>query len=359
MMTVSGDDVARWSALEPKLLAAFPLVWVLGVVLAWAGARQERRGGWSGWRGPEALERFVRAVRPRPSEFRSALRAQFWIEWRRNARLALGVLVVLAVGIVGFAFFLVFDPPRFKAASVELFPLALLVIPVWLAWLAIAGLNFARDGSSKQLAFSSFSATRPLSTGTLLTAKLLAGAALWTCALVVFALVAVSLVVLNDDLRGLPNLIEWIAVVTVSGHIFVGILPLCLSGRIPGFPWSLLPLLLVYGLVVNALSYFGHHQEFYSPLSVSLILLLLLKLAVAFWGFRRALGLKWVSPRFVAGYAALWLAGSGVLVWLAQESIARADWAPDLMPFLPAAALVLPLARIALSPLALAMNRHR
>jgi hypothetical protein len=107
------------------------------------------------------------------------------------------------------------------------------------------------------------------------------------------------------------------------------------------------------------ITWFGHHQDYHRLLFFLLVVLVLLKFAVAFWGFGFALGLKLVSARFVVGSVGVWLVGAGALFFLAWEFAARADWAHDSIYVLPAAVLAVPLARIALSPLALAMNRQR
>jgi hypothetical protein len=86
--------------------------------------------------------------------------------------------------------------------------------------------------------------------------------------------------------------------------------------------------------------------------------LVTLKLALAAWGFTRSLCLNLVSPRFVAGYAGLWLAGVCCLGTVAWAEWAQTYYQRGTMLFVPAAFLVLPLVRIAFAPLALAMNRH-
>jgi hypothetical protein len=333
------------------------VIWMLSVAAAWFGVEQERRGGWRSWQGPIAVVKLDEKLRPPPFGFSSAFHAQFWIEWRRNGRLALGVLVLLVASVSYWSLLNKLGLPGLDKSSGVVIPLAVMALAVWLV---ITGLNLGRDAGSKRLALSSFSATRPLATGTLVTAKLLAGAAIWISAVVILALGLLCFAAMESDFRELPKLIEIIVPLAVAGHLFVGILPLCLSGRIPGFPWSLLPLLLIYGAVINAATWFGHHEDSYGLLFALLTALLVLKLAVAFWGFRRALGLKLVSVRFVVGYVGLWMLGAGILVALAVwYLIAPLDWANDAIFLLPAALLAVPLARIALAPLALAMNRHR
>ena len=120
-----------------------------------------------------------------------------------------------------------------------------------------------------------------------------------------------------------------------------------------------MPLLLIYGLLINGFTWYEHHRDFPGLLFNLLTVLVLLKFAIAFWGFWHALKAKLVSPLFVGGYVALWLLGAGALYSLAYIEATRGIAEVGEMILVPAALLVLPLARIALSPLALAMNRHR
>lgn len=351
-----GGEATGWAALYSKLFLALPALWLAGVVGAWLGVRQERRGGWASWQAWAAFTDFVHRWSPAPLGSGSALHAQLWFEWRRNARFALGVWTLIVACFVGGDLWRQLGPQEFRSAGEVMMSLGLVAVP---AWVALAGLNLARDGSSRKLALSSFTATRPLSTSSLLLAKMLSGAALWVATLVVLLVAAMVWGVgMENGLRKLPPFPTALVALAVSLHVLVGILPFCLTGRIPGFPWSLLPPLLLYGLALNAVNWFGHRHEF-RPLLLLLSTLVMVKLGLAFWGFRRAMAFRLISPVVVAGWVALWAVGTWVLVEMAWMQAARGNWAVDSMTFIPAALLALPLARIALSPLALAMNRHR
>lgn len=366
MPTAGGEWPERWSNWQPNLTQLFAVAWVGGVGAAWFGVRQERRGGWAGWQRTSRIADFIREWTPHPLAFLSPLHAQLWIEWRRNCRMQLGVWM-LVVGIcLGVACLLGSSSGQFFFSGVG-DAIDFLKTVGLLACLAIMGLNLARDGSSKRLALSSFTATRPIRTGDLLTAKLLAGVATWILAVSILAvatvLVAAVTAPLSDqlwvELNRRQNLGTIVFVLAFALHVFVGILPLSLSGRIPGFPWSLLPLLLIYGALLNAFDWFNRHNQWFGLLFILLVVAAILKLLVAVWGFRRAIGLRLVSARFVVGYVILWLFGAALLAWLAWLPFVPGEFAGD-PPFLvPVAILVLPLARIALAPLALAMNRHR
>lgn len=359
------DTTTLW-AMRNSALAA--VCWVIGIAAAVEGVRRERRGGWAGWQRGTTVMNLIRELSPAPPEFGSAVRAQFWMEWKRNCRLPLLVWTLLVWVLLGASCFCSILKKSFIITNVAE-GINLLTSIGLLGCAAIMGLNFARDGSSRKLALSSFTATRPVHTGSLLTAKLLAGLAAWILAAAILAVSAWAIlaagsfgrVVTPNDLGKLADYGFILFMLPISLHIFVGILPLCLSGRIPGFPWSLLPLLLIYGGFFNALVWLGDldRREVHGLLFGLLTVAVFLKLVTAFWGFRRALGLRLVSARFVAGYVAFWLLGTAILLLLVWNNLEKADWAADTIWLIPATVAVVPLARIALSPLALAMNRHR
>jgi len=160
---------------------------------------------------------------------------------------------------------------------------------------------------------------------------------------------------------------EWttgcLILLAVSLQVYIGILPLCLSGKIPGFPWSLLPMLLLIGGIVNGWLWFARHQWPQDLLCSLLSAMVVLKLIVAFWGFRRAIACRLVSRVFVSAYVALWLIATGVLLFMARDFLVafRGNIPSNeiITAYVLAALLAVPLARIALSPEALALNRHR
>ena len=88
--------------------------------------------------------------------------------------------------------------------------------------------------------------------------------------------------------------------------------------------------------------------------------MVMVKLGLSYWGFRRSLRRGLLSPGFVIGYVGLWLSGAGGLAaWACSLAVSGMDWNPQVLALIPATVLIVPLARIAVSPLALAMNRHR
>ncbi|MBU6398728.1 MAG: hypothetical protein KGS61_00285 [Verrucomicrobia bacterium] len=364
MQHAGGEWPKIWFPWQRRLEGIFALAWLGGSAAAGWGAQQERCGGWAGWQRVSIMADALWKASPRPLEFLSPLHAQFWIEWRRNCRVPMLVWGVLAWVAPATAWLLCrasLLPFEFRGNLVFFTTFSLLI------FLGIVGLNLARDGSSKRLALSSFTATRPLTSGSLLTAKLTAGIATWLLALTLscFSVLVVAAVAGTLDQLPWPLHNESdsagagiLLIAAISFHLFVGILPLCLTGRIAGFPWSLLPLLVLYGGLFNLFQWVDQHHA-YHLLFVVLVMAVLIKVAVAYWGFRRALLLRLISPLFVTGYAALWLFVTAAVLAVVLPIMLRAAWAEDMLFFLPAAVLMVPLARIALSSLALAMNRHR
>jgi hypothetical protein len=351
-VALNPNNSGGWENVRPWLLPGLGVACASGIGLAWVAANLERRGTWSGWTRFSTWSDCLRRILPRPLEFRSPAEAQFWMEWRRNGRLALAIWTGFVCLLVACDITL-----RRISGTLAVFDMA---FPASFAWTAIIGLNLARDPASGRLALSSFTAVRPVATGMLVRAKLMMGASLWARGMIILGLGWLMSLASGDQLSTLPWLSEPAVVfLAVSLHVFIGILPFCLTGRLPGFPWSLLPLLLVYGALVNLIVWTGEHRTYADLVFALVVVLSVVKAAVAFWGFRRAIRLRISSWQFVAGYAVFWLAAASPVLWIAWRVGDRAGWSQGTLVMIPGAVLVVPLARVALSPLALAMNRHR
>lgn len=354
-----GARAERWQTLNALFVPVFAGVWVCAVTAAWFSVNLERRGRWTGWTRP-LLPAVIRSwIEARPPSFASAWQAQFWAEWRRNGRAALLVWTFL-VPVLLSADLLFRERQLFwtsEEASEGLLPLA---FTLGIGWLVVTGLNLARDPASGRLPLSSFTAVRPVSAGTLFQAKLALGAVLWLGAIPILAAFYYVFASAGGYLGGALSEVRnvWKVLLPISLHVFVGILPFCLWGRMPGFPWSLLPMLLVYGLLVNGLRWFSGHSHYQELLFVSLVLLVIAKLIAAAWSFSTAIHRGLSSIQFALGYTAAWLAATGVLLWIVYGALDQSDSFAALK-LIPGAVLIVPLARVAFSPLALESNRHR
>ncbi|MHC1763488.1 MAG: hypothetical protein AB9869_04160 [Verrucomicrobiia bacterium] len=348
-----GAIAQRWRTLEPFLLIAFAGIWACAVAAAWFSVNLERRGHWSGWSRP-LLPAIVRTwLEARPPSFGSAWEAQFWAEWRTNGRAALLVWTFLVLALLSADFLF----REHHLSSEGLLPLGFVL---GMGWLIVTGLNLARDPATRRLPLSSFTAVRPVTAGTLLQAKLVLGGVLWLGAILILAAFFYVFASVGGYLGNALSEVRdiWKLLLPISLHVFVGILPFTLWGRIPGFPWSLLPMLLVYGLLVNGMQWFPRSSQYQEILFVLLVLLVAAKLIAASWSFSTAIHRGLSSIQFALGYTAVWLAATGALLWMAYGALDQSDF-PTALKLIPGAVLIIPLARVAFSPLALELNRQR
>jgi len=337
----------------------FAAAWLVGGVAAYGGVQLERQGQWTAWQRRSRFATLVHRLSPRPIPLKSALGTQIWFEWKRNCRLSLVLWTLLVWVILAGNWLQTTAPPAIETGVIQAF-LGFCV------FVSLTGLNLGRDITAKELSLSSFTATRPIDSGTLVISKLIAGLATWLAA----CLIGVASVLVGIALTGVRNnptypwpsawgeSLFWLTGLVISLQLFVGILPLCLSGRIRGIPWSLLPLLLVIGGVFNGIVWLGHRQWPQDLVCSLLGALVALKLVMAFWGFRRSIVTRLTSPAFVMVYVVIWLLATGLCLSIVvacnptQDGQVAVAWTLT-------AVLAVPLARIAISPLSLALNRHR
>jgi hypothetical protein len=344
-------EAAVWERAQAWVFGGLALAAALGLTVAFIGVTLERRGAWSAWTRTSFSLHALRQLLPHLA-FQSPAQAQTWIEWRRNGRLALGIWMAFVSALI------VVDLLRHRFFGNGSATIGLGLIAAC-AWSGIVGLNLARDGVSGKLALSSFSAVRPLTSGALVQAKLTVGIGLWAGA--VGLLILGSLITAGFDGEAINSgsaITGLVLAIAISLHLFVGILPFLLLGRIPGFPWSFLPWLLIYATVINGVVWFERHSDWATLAFGILTALVTLKLTIAVWGFRRALRARISSWQFVGSYALLWVMAAGLLAIFAGAFANHAEWSDGLLA-VPTTVLMVPLARVAVAPLALAANRHR
>ena len=179
----------------------------------------------------------------RQRDFTGPAAAQFWIERRRNGRLALWGLALVILFVLGLNAVLLLN----DAKPSELFgsfygPILMFLVPIWTPML---GLMVCGDLVSRRLPLTTFQATRPVAVGELVLAKLKAMVAIWLGGWLLAALsVGVWAVVcgqfdswLDEFCREHGPRMDLIMVGVVSLHVLVGLFPLWLTGRVPGLPW--------------------------------------------------------------------------------------------------------------------------
>jgi hypothetical protein len=359
------------------------LAWILaGVLVAgWlgieVGVQAERSGGWQGWYGWQRwLNPWVVWRRKSAVPFRSAQQAQFWIEWRRNGRLALAI-------VAGFAGLLLIwtvlgqenqsDP---NWAAPLLTPMVILVVFTCF----LGGPMVPNDAATARYAMSAFIAVRPAATADLCRAKFKVAARIFLCLLPLLAVLCVSWMV---EAQVLPSTLgQWrsqdegflwpqffrgltmVAVGTVVPYsLLLGALPVWLTGRMPGFPWSFTLLMVAMLAVFNWGGWlFQSGIAFDSSgltdqASAVLGLALLLKMGFAYLVFRESHRRALMTRRFILGYIAIWLLVSGLLLVLSDKVGHELQPMGQLVSWM--LILIFPLGRVGWSPLALAWNRHR
>jgi hypothetical protein len=343
-----------------------------GLVMGFVGLHQVRHGAWQGWswdwrailridwarRGYDAVDHSC--VR----KFRSRARAQLWFEWRQSAsKLFFYVCGLSLIPFLGMAI-VAADVGTLSEGDTFGLTLYLLAVPLFI--------HFCH-GVSSQRGIAPFLAIRPTTDGELVTARLqaIAISALlsWLVTIVLISLVpllgnmpaAIESLGIPPEVRAplrplLPVLALGLIIITwrfVAADLF-----LTLSGK----PWGVKTAFLkTYGSLAFAgiISWLCRRQEFAIGLAYALPLLLGLALCLKFalasratiWALRRRL----ISNRAVVGYILIWSVLAAVLLLPLLASFGHPRWVVSVCL---GALLLLPLARVALAPAALASARH-
>ena len=324
------------------------------------GIRQQRRGQ---WQIPAKAQLLMEAatgklfLRKRP--FATATQAQFWMEWRRNAvapLISLGIGLVIVCAVIHLA---ALDEVGAIASARFYNVCGLLTL-----WASISGVLLARDASSKSLALSSFLATHPVTSGDLAFAKIKLAGRFTLAGWLIYAIALyfwfnffgphpeLPIPRLDDALVPAMGLVA----LALSWHL-VGALPLWLTGRIESAAWAGLLLLGGYIAFGNVLQFLDKHVGLLVALPWLFTFGLIAKILIAAWAFREANRRGLLSTRATVKYFAFWLVGTMCFVTIAA-AICQGTVFPQPLVTL-GAALLLPLARVGLAPLALAWGRHR
>ena len=372
----------QWPILSALLVSAVPV--------AWMGLKLMRQGSWEGpsristlWSGL----RFVRA-RSRQKRFHTAVAAQFWLEWRRQGWLLPGIsggMALLIVALFGMVTFVIrkVSGAAWQGGDSEMvgllymFILPLLVLPLLLSNLLTPALaKFDRLQSKGELPV--YIAIRPMTDGGFVMAKLVMALATSALTWLVTAAALLCLAFMEKDTLlskdGLitpfgpvafmtgcvpvllllivwtwKNLVAGIGAI-LTGHAGIGVVSVY---------WRMIFLVGLFPLVGTARTNINFREALLPWLTTILIACLAAKIAVAIaafiWGLRRnaitARVIGWivggwlVCGLFVAGYAGhvcQTIHQPGLRIWVALGGF-----------------LILPLADLAIAPLALAWNRHR
>lgn len=363
-------------ATETGLLWLFAALVPAAFVVAFAGVARARRGDNPDWQArsitplPRAARFDVRPQRPFPSP----QRAQFWFERRRHFLtfpVAVGCFLLLHLAMILW----VEQRPenRIKLG------LNFLFCPPLLAPFLGCFLGRAGASAGNPYPLSSFTATRPVSAGTLVAAKLKVAAlgtlAAWALVLVA-ALVWARAAGIDERLPawwshlvrehgawkvGAAVLLAVIGLYLITWKLLVDSLFLGLAGR----PWIFRGALLAYGLgptfaLTQAVRWMDRAQfsatlwDTLSWWAAGAVLLKLLAAGVVLHALLRS-GL--VEARTLTKLLGVWLLLAGGLFALASAVVPAGAIPASLIAR--GVVLALPLARLAAAPLAMAWNRHR
>jgi hypothetical protein len=339
----------------------------------------QRRGGARGWTGIQyVVDTLTRAVPRRQTPLKSADAALFWMEWRRSALVLPAAVTLMTCLILGPVIWFTGAKEK-ETLWAEMW---LFLMPMLLAF--PIGLGFGKpDFWILDVTMSPFSAARPVSAGQLIAAKLKAAAVSAIVAWTILLVVAPTWIYFGCDTT------HWSHLWTQSGFIYSPVshylLPILAFIGAMLITWSL--------LVRNLwLGYSGRPALFYVVAAIGLAMFV----AAFFWFIwwlehprhrgtalvgmmpwipwaiaavftakiwtaallaSRAMHRKLVSQRTVATYAAVWLTATSCLVLYTWLLAPRVEYFRNTTLLVGLCAI--PIAGIALTPLAVHWNRHR
>ena len=362
----------QWGILTALLVSAVPSAWV--------GLKLMRKGTWDGLTWTSILwnrRSPARTQCPR-AKFRTAFRAQFWLEWQRQGWTLPSFIGAMALLVIPAAIFVGRKWSEVEAPPPEVFLALMLFGPLLLSGvMGPAMAKFDLLGSTREL--PGYISVRPMTNGGFVVAKL--AMALASSALTL--LISVAGICLCLAIAGKWTVFSKAGLVTPLGPIPYrsGCLPVLLllvimvwknlmagigtglTGR-PwianlGIAWRGAAYMGLMALVMAANFYEDFRETLLHWLTGILIVCLAAKIAISIvafvWGMRRnaitARAVSWmvggwlVCGLFVAGYAGHVcnsIHQPGLRIWVTLGGF-----------------LILPLADLAIAPLALAWNRHR
>lgn len=355
-------------ARSPWVLAGLGGWTALAASVAVAAVGMTRRGSWqgAGWSG--RLWDAAGSIIPLRVYFDTPFGAQIWMEFRRTAGVALGILVLWSL--------LWFPVAQFWSTSGAFtFILEILMMEcgvVLVPWSVLVGSLVALDPAKRTSRLSTLVASRPISSAEILTAKLVAMTSIWVVGLVWTGAVTALPLVSSGRFQWLVDSVTWPGVggsvgaglpvvLLLSFNFLIGLLPLLLGGRAPGQPWAFLMVFPFYFAIPSVLALLHELAMLPALILENLVpLALIAKVAIAAVAWAHGLRRRLIGWRFVATWIALWVAVSLVIAaWVSVSGVIRTGtvggWTRGVLWVL----LAFPVARIALSPLALAANRHR
>jgi hypothetical protein len=365
---LAGPSVHDYPLLERNRLVLMSVLLLTGCGVAYVGLGKIRHGSWQRWTWKWRLAPATAGSKlKRLSAFRSQAQAQFWFEWRRQARkLVLCVCALSGVPLlIHVIYYGIANPGPLSADSTLVLGVYLLAVPLFIHFF---------QGISPERELPQFIATRPLANGEILMAKLRA-AALSTVLAWIVTLPMLALVALLGDV---PAAIERAPFLSQNLPLLRPLLPVMLLGLMfltwrfvaadlcfgfAGKSWVAgVAVFKIYGLMAlgGVLVYLAHDSKFeqtlFRFLPVVLASLVGLKFFLAQWAFRISLKRQLLTRAAMIGYLAAWTLLAVAFLVPTVVMYHRQSWILSLALGI---ILLLPLARIGFCPIALNLGRHR
>lgn len=362
----------QWGILSALLVSAWPCAWV--------GLKLMRQGRWDGGSWIYLLwNHWLRTRAPgRRARFHSAFAAQFWLEWQRQGWRLPGFSGAMSLLVCPIVFFV-----GFKWAGVEAPPPEVILLLMLFGPLLLSGVMGREMAKFDQLVsireLPAYISVRPMTNGGFVMAKL--AMALTSSALTLLLNVAGACLCLA--LAGKGNLLSKAGLVTPLGPVsyLTGGLPVLLlllimvwknllagiGTGLTGRPWianlgtawrGTVGMGLI-SLVLAAKLYEDFRETLLHWLTGILIVCLAAKIAFSITAFVRGLRQNAITARAVGWLVGGWLVGGWFVAGYAGHVCSTIDQ-PGLRTWVVLGGfLVVPLADLAVAPLALAWNRHR
>ena len=365
------DPNTETTILSVLAAALIPVAYLVAV----AGVSRARCG-----ESPDWLRRW-RSVRSstrshESAPFASAMRAQLWYEWRARGRMFVMTTGIVLAVLVAAA--LLLEPVDSNKTA---FATVLQLMPILLASMygSYAGTAGATGAEVRSAQLSAFAATRPLSNAAFVVAKF------WATGVATLAAWAITLATTSAWLHytgGFNNLgLAWDGFVVkygqdkaIVGGLLLAIGSVLLTWRtlavslwpgLTGRSWVATVQPILTGLIV--LQVMGEWVQWDADAARRERILevlpwlagtaVALKLLVGAWALRQLLRRDEVTPATATQLLAVWFVLTatlfGLLVWLVPEGLV------PVYGLALGVVLAVPVARLALAPLAFAWNRHR
>ncbi|HEV3344379.1 MAG TPA: hypothetical protein VG125_28645 [Pirellulales bacterium] len=361
--------IALFDVNELLLAGAFGAAWTLSFAAAYVGVGRARRGQAVSWRWLDRVgSRFMASNRAARGAFRSPLRAQLWFEMRRHGWMMPIFLATVLVCVVP----ILLVPPRQAVPPWRI--LALVAgLPPLLAGIVALGFGKA-DPFQRGVVLPYFIATRPVSCARLVAAKMLAAACtvLISCGILLAVMLPWCLRSGNQQsFAGLwQGVATWkvAAVATLAAVCWIAMswrqlaagMWVALTGRewvgtVASFAFALV---LLSSLLGGLWLFYHPELREHLPMFVPWCLAMMLsaKVATGCWCARQLVSRRLIAARTVGKIFLVWCAAvaslCGAMFWLAPAGTSS-------LQLMCGATLVVPFARLAGAPLALAFNRHR